>query len=90
MTQQHTETISIAVEGMTCGSCVGRVRTALQDVAGVVEAEVTLRPGTAQVTAVAGVQQDQLIAAVRAAGYRATSGSSASLPVVSPGGSCCN
>lgn len=90
MTQKQAETISIAVEGMTCSSCVARVRSALEDVAGVEEVEVSLRPGTARVTAAAGVQQEQLIAAVRAAGYRAAPGSSDGLPVITPGGPSCH
>ena len=89
MTQQQN-TISIAVQGMTCGSCVARVKSALEGVAGVEAVDVALRPGSARVTAAAGVQEDHLIAAVGAAGYRAVTGSSDGLPVLTPGGSCHN
>jgi P-type Cu+ transporter len=89
MTRKQTETLSFAVEGMTCNSCVARVRSALEAVSGVQAADVELRPGTARVTAAADVRMDQLSAAVEAAGYRAAPGPSASIPVI-PGGSCCN
>ena len=89
MTQKQTETFSFAVEGMTCSSCVARVRSALAAVSGVEAADVALRPGTARVTAAADVRMDQLSAAVEAAGYRAAPGPAAGLPVVS-GGSCCS
>lgn len=87
---EQTETFLIAVEGMTCNSCVVRVRSALEVVAGVEEVDVTLRPGTARVSAAAGTEKDQLIGAVMAAGYRAASGAPAGLPVITPGGSCCS
>ncbi|WP_163823240.1 cation transporter, partial [Proteus mirabilis] len=35
-------TISLAIEGMTCASCVGRVERALKAVPGVVQAHVNL------------------------------------------------
>lgn len=82
-------TIRISVGGMTCGSCVARVRAALEAVEGVASAEVTLRPGHAAVAADAAVDADQLIAAVRAAGYRAEPGSPAGLPVLEANNSCC-
>ena len=42
-------TVELAVEGMTCASCVGRVERALQAVPGVVEASVNLATGRARV-----------------------------------------
>jgi copper chaperone len=58
------------VEGMTCHSCVRHVTAALKDVDGVEKVEVKLREGTALVrfdSAAATI--DQLIEAVREAGY---------------------
>ncbi|MDQ6621214.1 MAG: heavy-metal-associated domain-containing protein [Pseudomonadota bacterium] len=44
------ETISMVVEGMTCGGCVASVTRVLQGVTGVSDAQVTLVPGRATVT----------------------------------------
>ena len=65
-----SETIELAVEGMTCASCVGRVEAALAAVPGVLSAEVNLATETARVRAI-GADPDQLVAAIEAAGYRA-------------------
>lgn len=86
----QTETVALTVDGMTCNSCTARVRAALEAVAGVEAAEVTLRPGRALVQTSGDIRKDQLIAAVGAAGYRAAPGSTAELPVILPGGSCCS
>ncbi len=66
------ESIGLAVEGMTCASCVGRVEKALQRVPGVVRAEVNLATEQALVTRLAGsAPTAELLAAVRRAGYGA-------------------
>ena len=63
-------TITIAVEGMTCASCVGRVERALTGVAGVVSASVNLATGRATVRCYAGiVDEADLRDAVAAAGF---------------------
>jgi len=62
-------TIELAVEGMTCASCVGRVERALKTVPGVSDAIVNLAIERATVRGVAGA--DALIAAVEKAGYDA-------------------
>ena len=62
-------TIELAVEGMTCASCVGRVERALLAVPGVGQANVNLATERATVRGVAGV--DALVAAIDAVGYRA-------------------
>ena len=62
--------ITLAIEGMTCASCVGRVEKALRKLPGVHDVSVTLATEKAQVRAV-GVTADQLIAAVERAGYEA-------------------
>lgn len=63
---------NLAIQGMSCASCVGRVEKGLLKVPGVVTAEVNLALETAQVTGSAReVTDDKLIAAVIAAGYQA-------------------
>lgn len=44
------ETVSLNVQGMTCGGCVASVTRVLKAVPGVAEAAVTLQPGVAKVT----------------------------------------
>lgn len=64
--------IELAVSGMSCASCVGRVEAALLAVPGVVEAQVNLATQRAQVTVLGGGRPlDRLIAAVGKAGYEA-------------------
>ena len=63
-------TIGLAIGGMTCASCVGRVEKALKAVPGVTEAVVNLATERATVRGVASVQD--LIAAVDKVGYEAS------------------
>ncbi len=66
------ETVALAVEGMTCASCVGRVERALAAVPGVRNAAVNLATGRAQVETLDGAAPlDALIATIRGAGYEA-------------------
>jgi Cu+-exporting ATPase len=58
----------LAVEGMTCPHCVGRVEKAILAVPGVTAAEVRLEPGGASVT---GGRPHEVIAAIEHAGYAA-------------------
>ena len=62
--------VDLAVEGMTCASCVGRVERALSRVPGVLGAQVNLATETARVR-VAGAFPDALVRAVEKAGYKA-------------------
>ncbi len=62
---------SLAIEGMTCASCVARVEKALGKVEGVLSAEVNLATEMAQVHAAAATPAQALIAAVEKAGYAA-------------------
>ncbi|QAA93158.1 copper-translocating P-type ATPase [Pollutimonas thiosulfatoxidans] len=62
-------TIDLAVEGMTCASCVGRVERALKAIPGVVEATVNLATERAQVRG--STDPNTLVAAIAAAGYAA-------------------
>ena len=64
------DTVSLAISGMTCASCVGRVEKALQKVPGVTGASVNLTTEKAQVTSL-GVPIETLLAAVSKAGYEA-------------------
>ena len=63
------QTVGLAIDGMTCASCVGRVERALQAVPGVAEAGVNLATERATVRGRAGAAA--LIAAVEATGYTA-------------------
>jgi Cu+-exporting ATPase len=65
------ETTELAVEGMTCASCVGRVERALAAVPGVTAASVNLATDRATVRHVTGLDVEALAAAVRRAGYAA-------------------
>lgn len=62
-----SSTIELAVEGMSCASCVGRVEAALRKVEGVREVSVNLATERATVQGTAETQA--LEAAVEAAGY---------------------
>ncbi|HEX2794590.1 MAG TPA: heavy metal translocating P-type ATPase [Croceicoccus sp.] len=63
------EHYELAVEGMTCASCVGRVEAALRAVPGVTTANVNLATERASVTGTA--NPDALIAAIAKTGYAA-------------------
>jgi Cu+-exporting ATPase len=65
-------TIRIAVEGMTCASCTGRVERVLNAQPGVVSSSANLAARRAQVTVSGGVSAEQLAAAVSAAGFAAS------------------
>ena len=65
-----TKQTVLAVEGMTCGSCVRHVQGALQELAGVSTVLVHLRDGKAVVDhKLGGPSVEALIDAVREAGY---------------------
>jgi Cu+-exporting ATPase len=67
-----TETLQLAIEGMTCASCVARVEKALTAVPGVLRASVNLASESARVEVVRGMANARsLMAAVDAAGYSA-------------------
>jgi Au+-exporting ATPase len=59
----------LAIEGMTCASCVGRVEAALKAVAGVETAAVNL--ANERATVMGAVDPEGLVAAVQSAGYAA-------------------
>lgn len=64
-------TVDLAIEGMTCASCVARVEKKLNRLPGV-EATVNLPLESARVTVDGPIDIDALVAAVRSAGYDAT------------------
>jgi Cu+-exporting ATPase len=63
------EEVSMAILGMTCASCVGRVEKALARVPGVQSASVNLATETARVQALAGTPREAFVEAITAAGY---------------------
>lgn len=63
-----SETVTLDVGGMTCDGCAGRVRDALEGVAGVASAEVSHETGFAIVSH-SGVSRDLMTGAVRTIGY---------------------
>lgn len=67
-------TSDLRVEGMTCNNCARHVTEAIQSVAGVRSATVTLDPGRASVRWTAGAQDNvsAVVQAVKAAGYEAS------------------
>jgi Cu+-exporting ATPase len=72
LNNQVNQQLMLAIDGMTCASCAGRVEKALAKVPGVMSAEVNLALETAQVSVAAGkFNTQQLIDAVVAKGYGA-------------------
>jgi len=69
MTKQRQVTISI--EGMHCGSCVGRVETALRDVDGVEDVSVNLAAESAQIEMADGTDLTDVAATLDRVGYPA-------------------
>ncbi|RPH45485.1 MAG: copper-translocating P-type ATPase [Burkholderiales bacterium] len=67
-----TVTVDLAIEGMTCASCVGRVERALRRQPFVVDAAVNLAGESARITVVGGDREAALVAAITEAGYTAT------------------
>ena len=65
------QSLELAIEGMTCASCVGRVERALLKVPGVRSAAVNLASERARVEVLSTVEPAVLLQAVEAAGYRA-------------------
>lgn len=66
-----TGAIALHIDGMTCTSCAGHVRQALESVPGVRTASVSHPRGRADIEVDAAVRLNLLVAAVAALGYRA-------------------
>lgn len=65
-----THPISLAVVGMSCGSCVGKIEAALAPLAGVSEVDVVLADGLVKFTKQVGTPLSTVIAAIEQAGYQ--------------------
>lgn len=74
--------VELAVDGLTCATCAGRVEAALRAVPGVQAATVNLATDRAQVTGWADAQA--LVAAVRHAGYGARALTATAAPTADP------
>jgi Cu+-exporting ATPase len=70
-TKDSTAGLQLAVQGMTCASCVARVEKALKKVPGVSSASVNLATEQATVHGAA-LDADAIVAAIVRAGYEAT------------------
>lgn len=71
--QDSVEVVTLTVEGMTCGGCTLATRKVLTRLDGVERAVVTYEPPRAVVTFDPGkVTTEQMIAAIKTLGYRAT------------------
>ena len=66
-----TRDVELAIEGMTCAACAVRIEKKLNRLDDV-RASVNYATGTARVTGPAGMETEELIAAVVRAGYTAT------------------
>ncbi|ART80995.1 heavy metal translocating P-type ATPase [Oceanisphaera avium] len=68
-----TQEYELTIISMSCASCVGRVEKALLRLPGVMTASVNLATESAQVSVLSGnVDEAQLVAAIKQAGYEAT------------------
>ena len=75
------------IEGMTCASCVGRNEKALRNVPGVLRADVNLATEKATVEYLPGqASRDDLVAAVRRAGYAVAEPARRTVAGALPGG----
>ncbi len=70
--QVPSERLELAIDGMTCASCVGRVERALAQQPGVLSVSVNLANEQARLEVVAGLDPQPLLQAVSAAGYSAS------------------
>ncbi|PHV10744.1 heavy metal translocating P-type ATPase [Chitinimonas sp. BJB300] len=70
--QMATHHVELAVGGMSCASCVGRVEKALRREEGVIDANVNLVTERAHVRTLKAITPTQLIAVVEKAGYIAS------------------
>ena len=71
MTEGTDGKVTLKVEGMTCGHCVGRVQKALDAAPGVIEAKVDLDSGTAEISYGAETDIAKLAEIVTESGYPA-------------------
>lgn len=62
----------LAITGMTCGGCSGRVTRVLEGTSGVTSVVVNLEPGSAVINTTDGVTTAQLIDIVEGTGFGAS------------------
>ncbi len=83
-------TISLEVQGMSCGGCVKRVTDSLEPLPGVNGVKVDLAAGRVTVNGDFPQGSDPLVLALTAAGYPAKlSSSAATAPGEKKSGGCC-
>ena len=70
--QVPNERLELAISGMTCASCVGRIERALAQQPGVMSVSVNLATERAHVQVLQGTDPQPLLQAIRQAGYQAT------------------
>ncbi|WP_067837518.1 heavy-metal-associated domain-containing protein [Nocardia lijiangensis] len=70
MTTAAVTTTTFAVEGMTCGCCVGKVRDKVGSIPGVTAVTVDLDGGTVTVQGADPVERGAVADAVERAGFR--------------------
>lgn len=63
---------TLAVEGMTCPSCIAHVNRTLREIDGVQSIDVRMREGTVVVEHGDGANVSMLVEALREAGYPST------------------
>lgn len=66
------KTVKLSVDGMHCEGCVSRVKSALDEVPGVTDVEVSLDRNEAEVTADDSTSEESFVKAVEEAGYSAS------------------
>jgi len=71
LTGNHVQTVDLAIEGMSCASCVARVEKALQELSGVSSATVNLATERAHVSFSKETKLTDILQAVTNAGYSA-------------------
>ena len=69
LTMQMPVTLTLAVDGMTCASCVARVERALRAVPGVTDASVNLATERAEISTRSSGDRSLLVTAIEDAGY---------------------
>jgi copper chaperone CopZ len=64
------QTVNVAIDGMTCGSCVYKIECELSDLEGVTEAKVDLQAkrGTVKMT---GLTPDDIVKKINELGFKA-------------------
>ena len=84
------QTLTLSIDGMTCGHCVRSVRSALESLPAVEVHDVQV--GSARVALGPSVDADDVLAAVHGAGFEATiadPGTESTEPVAGDGCACC-